>query len=68
MVPGAGIEPARPFGQRILSPCSVILHNTYISYISLFKGFQSILVIIDYRDYYQIFLKLRKSCANVMQN
>ena len=40
MVPEAGIEPARPFGQRILSPCSVILSNTYISYISLFKGFR----------------------------
>ena len=38
MVPGAGLEPARPFGQRILSPCSVILSNTYISYIGLFKG------------------------------
>ena len=31
-------EPARPFGQWILSPCSVILSNTYIAYISLFKG------------------------------
>ena len=68
MVLGAEIEPARPFGQRILSPCSVILSNTYITYISLFKGFQSILFIIDYRDYYRIFLKLRKSCANVVQN
>ena len=44
-------EPARPFGQWILSFCSVILSNNHITYISLFKGFQSILVIIDYRDY-----------------
>ena len=38
MVPGAGLEPARPFGQRILSPCNVILYNTHISNIIDFIG------------------------------
>ena len=44
MVPGAGLEPARPFGQRILSPYSVysaILILLIISYIILFTGLKA---------------------------
>ena len=38
MVPRAGIEPARPFGQRILSPLLLIISNNHITYISLSRG------------------------------
>jgi hypothetical protein len=38
VVPRAGVEPARPYGQRILSPVTTVLPNLTKRYEPIFSG------------------------------